>query len=78
MFTQVCEIIGTTNLFTTTYNPQGNVQVESLNRTLLKSLRQYVRDHPKDCDLLCDLLTYGYNFHVHRTTKAIPFEVMLS
>lgn len=77
-FQNVCRILGVKNLFTTTYHPQCNGQVERFNRTMLAALRHYVADHPKEWDLFTDALTYAYNTQVHRTTKLAPFELVIS
>ena len=77
-FQHVCRILGVENLFTTTYHPQTNGQVERYNRTLLSAIRTYVSDHPKDWDLFTDVITYSYNTQVHRVTSCTPFELVLS
>lgn len=77
-FQDVCRILGVKNVFTTTYHPQCNGQVERYNRTLLAALRHYISDHPKDWDLYTDTLCYAYNTQVHSTTKFAPFELVLS
>lgn len=50
-FQNVCRILGIKNLFTTTYHPQLNGQVERFNRTILAALRHYVVDLANDWDL---------------------------
>ena len=77
-FQNVCRILGVENLFTTTYHPQTNGQVERFNRTIISGLRNYIADHPKDWDLYTDMLTYAYNTQVHRITNHAPFELVLS
>ena len=47
-FREVCRVIGTNNLYTTTYNAKCNGQVERFNRTVLNLLRTYVGEHPRD------------------------------
>ena len=77
-FQDVCRILDIKNVFTTTYHPQSNGQVERFNRTMLNALRSYVADHPKDWDLYTDAITYAYNTQVHRDTSLSPFELVLS
>lgn len=73
-FQNVCRILGTRNLFITTYHPQTNGQVERFNCTLLSALRKYLGDHPKEWDLFSDAATS----QVHRTTNIAPFELVLA
>ena len=77
-FQDVCRILRINNVFTTTYHPQTNGQVERFNRTLLSSLRHYIADHPQEWDLYTDALVYAYNTQVHSSTKCAPFELVLS
>ena len=64
-FQNVCRILGIRNVFTTTYHPQANGQVERFNRTLTSALRKYVGEHLKDWDLFSDAITLAYNTQVH-------------
>ena len=77
-FQNICRILGIRNVFTTTYHPQANGQVERFNRTLTSALRKYVGEHPKDWDLFSDAMTFAYNTQVHRTTNIAPFELVLA
>ena len=77
-FQNVLRILETKNLYTTTYNPQANGQVERFNKTIVAALRHYVGEHPRDWDLFTDALTYAYNTQVHRGTGLSPFELVLS
>ncbi|MGH0053543.1 MAG: DDE-type integrase/transposase/recombinase [Sphaerochaetaceae bacterium] len=77
-FQSICNILGIQNLFTTTYHPQANGQVERFNRTLLAALRHYVADHPRDWEMFKGAVTYVYNTQPHTTTKIAPFELVLS
>ena len=70
--------MGIRNVFTTTYHPQANGQVERFNRTLTSALQKYVGEHPKDWDLFSEAVTYAYNTQVHRTTNIAPFELVLA
>ena len=78
LFQATCKILGISNVFTTTYHPQTNGQAERFNRTILKALRHYVAEHPKDWDIFTDALTYAYNTQTHSATKLSPFELVLS
>ena len=50
-FLAVCSFLGLTNVFTSTYHPQTNGQVERYNRTILAMLRNYVNEYQNDWDL---------------------------
>ena len=77
-FHSTCGVLGITNLYTSAYNPQTNGKVERYNRTIASMLRNYVGEHQDDWDVYVRPLTYAYNSHVHRTTRTMPFELVLS
>ena len=77
-FQNICRILRIRNVFTTTYHPQANGQLERFNRTLTSALRKYVGEHPKDWDLFSDAITFACNTQVHRTTNIAPFELVLA
>ncbi|CAN8075291.1 unnamed protein product [Agarophyton chilense] len=52
--------------------------VERYNPTLLAALRHYIADHPKEWDMYTDTLCYTYNAQVHTSTKAAPFDLVIS
>lgn len=64
----VCRIIGIKNVFTTTYYPYANGQVEQFNCTILSALHHYVAEHPKDWYLFSAALTFACNYHVNNST----------
>ena len=74
----MCSLLGLSNIFTSTYHPQTNGQVERYNRTILAMLRNYVNEHQEDWDRYATALTYAYNIHVHRSTGTTPFSLVLS
>ena len=78
-FQAVCSLLRISNIFTSRYHPQTNGQVKSsYNRTILAMLRNYVNEHQNDWDRYATALTYSYNCHVHRSTKKVPFNLVLS
>ena len=77
-FQAICWLLGLTNIFTSTYHPQTNGQVEHYNRTILAMIRNYVNEHQNDWDRYATALTYAYNCHVHRLTDTNPFNLVLS
>ena len=76
-FQAVCELLGM-NVFTSTYHPQTNGQVERYNRTILAMLCNYVNENQNDWDDFASVLTYAYNNHVHRSTGTTPSDLVLS
>ena len=77
-FREASGILGIRQLFTRTYHPQTNGQVERFNRTLLQALRNYVAEHQRNWDEFSSATTYEYNCQVHRTTGIPPFELVVS
>lgn len=64
--------------FTSTCDPQTNDQTYRCNRKVLEMLRCYVRDHQRKWYKYVQVLTYAYNTGVHYSTRARPFELLLS
>ena len=77
-FQAVCQHLGISPRFITTYHPQTNGQAERYNRTIIAMLRNYVNDHQDDWDKYSEALTYAYNNHVHRSTLTTPFDLVLT
>ena len=67
-FRRVCNILPVHSIFTTTYHPQTNGQVERFNRTLAAMLRCYVENNPGIWCPYAPALCYAYNMFVHSTT----------
>ena len=57
-FQRICALL--LNLFTTTYHPQTNGQVERFTRSLMAMLRCYLSDHPEDWCNFTAALCYAY------------------
>lgn len=70
--------MGSKIVYTKTYNPKFNRQVERFNPTILAALRHYIINHPKEWDQFTDALTFSYNTQVLRITKLEPLELVLS
>ena len=77
-FQEVYTKLGIQNLFTTTYHPQTNGQVERLNRTILAGLRHFASEDQKHWDVFSNAVTFAYNTQVHSSTGWSPFELDLS
>ena len=78
LFQEICRLLGLKNLFTSTYHPQTNGQVERFNRTIIAAIRPYASNHSHDWDLITDALTHAYNTEPHEPTSVAPFELVLS
>ena len=77
-FQAVCSLLGLPNIFTYTYHPKSNGQVERYNRTILATLLNYVNKHQDDWERYATALTYAYNNHFHRSTGTTPFSLVFS
>ena len=58
--------------FSTSYNPQSDGQVERLNKTMIESIRTYVRNKPKWVEYL-PLAAFAYNTTYQVSLGASPF-----
>ena len=77
LFQEICRLLGVKNLFTTTYQPQTNDQVERFNRTILVAIWHYVSDHRHDLDLFTDASTHAHNTQPQESTSIAPFQWVL-
>lgn len=64
-FQHVCRILSVEKLFSATYHPQSNGQVERFSRTIVEALRHYVADNPIKLDLYTRIRTISYNMQIH-------------
>jgi transposase InsO family protein len=77
-FLAVCRELGIAKIFTTSYHPQTNGQVERFNRTIINSFRGYVERRQGYWDEYTAAITFGYNCRVHSSLHLAPFELILS
>jgi len=75
-FQGVCGLMGIKNLYTKTYHPQTNGQVERFNKTLVHMFMHYIEDHQDNWDKLLSVLTLAYNSRPHRTTGVAPLDLV--
>jgi hypothetical protein len=78
VFLAVYRELGVAKIFTTTYHPQTDGQVERFNKTIINSLRGYVERRQNDWDVYTSAITFGYNCRVHSSLNLAPFELILS
>lgn len=77
-FQAVCAVLGMKQLFTSTYHPQTNGQIERFNRVILERLLHYVNARQDDWDEHLGPIVLGYNSQVHASTGFSPFELALT
>jgi hypothetical protein len=74
-FQKLEKIYGFKHLFTTTYRPQSNGQVERQNKTIANMLSGYVNELGNNWDSFLSMCTFAYNNSVQESTKFTPFFV---
>ena len=77
LFKQLCDLLEINKTRTTPYRPCSNGQVERFNRTLLQTLRCYVRDKPDTWDEHLSQLAGSLRSTVNRQTGFTPNQMML-
>jgi len=78
LFQGVCNLMGIRNLYTSTYHPQTNGQVERFNKTLMDMLMHYIEDHQDNWDELESVLALAYNSRPQRSTGVAPMDLVTS
>jgi len=64
------------NLWTSTYHPQTNDQVERFNKTLVDMFMHYIEDHQDNWDERVSVLALAYNSRPHRKTGVAPMDLV--
>jgi len=75
-FQGACNHMGIRNMFTSTYHPQTNSQVERFNKTLVDMFMHYIKDHQDSWDELVSVFALAYNSRPHRTTGVAPMDLV--
>ena len=75
-FQGVCNLIGLRNLYTSTYHPHTNGQVERFNKTLVDIFMHYVEDHQDNWDELVSVWALAYNSRPHRTASVALMDLV--
>jgi len=75
-FQGACSLMGIRNLYTSTYHPQTNGEVERFYKTLVDKLMHYIEDHQDTWDELVPVLALAYNLRPQRTTGVAPMDLV--
>jgi hypothetical protein len=68
-------LLGLKQVFITPYNSKGNGKVETTHETTKTILRNYVKEHHDDWDLLIPLVEFAMNTSVSSATTYTPFYI---
>ena len=71
---QLCLLIGTDKLHTSTYHAAGNGITERVNKVIKPDIAKYVNDDHDDWDLFLQMAIAAYNTSFHSTIKMTPYE----
>ena len=74
--TEVCKLLNTRQLRTTSYHPQTDGLVERFNGTLAEALSMYVSSNQRDWDRHLPLVLFAYRVSPHATTHESPFYLL--
>jgi len=73
---EVCKLLKTKKINTTSYHPQCNGQVERANKTILEQLKRLAKDDPHDWEKYLPFALAAYRFWPHETTRASPYQLL--
>jgi len=73
---EVCHLMGTKKVFTTSYHPQCDGLVERFNGTLAQSLSMYVSSDKKDWDKYLNPVLFAYRVSPSDVTGESPFYML--
>ena len=76
VFKGLCDLIDAAKTRTTPYHPQGDGQVERLNKSLVKILSKLISDHRRDWADCVPKAVLAYNTSVHESTELTPYRLM--
>ena len=71
---QLCILIGTDKLHTSTYHAAGNGITERVNKVIKPNIAKYVNDDHDNWDLFLQMAISAYNNSYHSTIKMTPYE----
>ena len=73
---ELCKLINTEKINTTSYYPACNALTERFNKTLIQIISKYVASNLKDWDLYLHSALFAYRTTVHNTTKYSPYYML--
>ena len=76
VFKGLCDLFEAAKTKTTPYHPQGDGQVERLNKSLVKILSKLISDHRRDWADFVPKAVLTYNTSVHESTGFTPYRLM--
>ncbi|CAF4594173.1 unnamed protein product, partial [Rotaria sp. Silwood2] len=76
LMNELIKQIGVTHLYSTSYHPQTNGQVERYNSTMDAKIAALSNLRKTDWDDPLPFVTFNYNASIHSSTKQIPFQMM--
>jgi hypothetical protein len=63
-------------MFSSTYHPQTDGQIEVVNRSLGDLLRSLVTEHHSSWDSILPQAEFAYNDSVNKSTRKSPFQIV--
>jgi hypothetical protein len=73
-----CRLLGINKIFTTTYHPSTNGQVERFNKTLINLLAPFVNKEKDDWDIYIPYVMFAYRNSIHSSTGYSPYHMMFA
>jgi transposase InsO family protein len=73
---EITKLCHTKKIFSTSYHPETQGQVERFNRTLINMITAYVSNTYNDWDEFLQPVTFAYNISVHDVTNYTPHYLM--
>jgi transposase InsO family protein len=73
LFNEICSLVGTYKIHTSSWNPKADGLCERFNKTLGQTLRMYASSHQKDWDKFIPFVLFSYRCAVQESTKESPF-----
>ena len=76
-FTELFQILGIEQRFSTAYHPQMDGQTEHVNQESETYFWIFCGNNPKEWPELCPITEYQHNIHTHSARNASPFHLMM-